>query len=718
MTAAPGTRAPGGPGSSGAPLRVLVVTPKGFVGGAESWLLAFLDAAGDRVHARAVVLDDGRLADDLRSRGIRTTVHPTGPRPVDLLGAAAHLRAVLADTDPDVVLASGIKAAAAVAPVAWAAGVPFVWVRHDPSFDATLGRAVHALATTTVTVTPPGTTDVDLPGAVHVPPPLLAEPTTRDRARQALREHGVPDDSLRLVGMATRLAPYKGVDTAIQALAEPGGEGWRLVVAGIADPGAPDEPRRLATLADELGVTDRVTWLGEVPGAASLAAGYDAVTLPTRAGVPGYPTAEGYGMALVEALAAGVPVVADPRTSPPLHDPTVARGCVAVDATKPADVARGLATLAEAEHASVLRAHAVSAGAAHPRPAEVAEAVLALLAEAATRPGAGLADGPPFTVVTTVLNEADGVDDLLGLVVPQLRPDDRVVVVDGGSTDGTWEALQEWQIREPRIDAVRTPGAGISAGRNIGIGRATTEWVACTDFGCRPGPGWLEGFRRAAATGRYDLVTGVYEADGSGSDWERALAAVAYPSPVEQRRRTPLVRAYGRLFGRTYDARLCTGRSVAFTVAAADAAGGFPEHLATAEDVRFGLAAVEAGARPVLTLDAPVTWAQRPTLASNGRMFRGYGRGDGLSGDAVLIGRNLARGLVYGSLPVLALSRTGRRAALAGLGAYLSLPLVRAARGNRPIPTAALVPLLGAYRDLMKARGCAEGLLSARRGRR
>lgn len=709
------TRAHSARSGEHAPLRTLIVAPKGFVGGAEAWLLALLDAAAPRLDVDAVVLDTGPLVHELEARGVPTTVRRTGPRPADLAAAARDLRRVLRDVQPDVVLANGIKAAAAVAPVAWSAGVPLVWVRHDPSFDATLARVVHRLATRTVTVTPQGGADVEHEGAVVVPPPLLAEPLPRDDARRRLRDLGVPDDGLLLLGMTTRLAPYKGIDTAVEALARPGAEAWRLVVAGVDDPGAPDEQERLVGLARRHGVTDRVTWLGPVERAGRLSAGFDAVALLTRAGVAGYPSAEGHPLAMIESFAAGTPVVADPRTVPPARDEAAAEGCVLVDATDASEVARVLGRLADPALRQQTSRRAAALGAVHPRPSDVAETIVTILAEAATRPGAGVAGSVPITVVATVLDECAVVDELMTLLVDQLGDNDHVVIVDGGSTDGTVEALQDWAVREPRIAAVSAPGAGISAGRNIGIRTATTDWVACTDFGCRPAPGWLDGIRRAATTGRYDLVTGVYEANGEGSDWERALAAVAYPHPAEQRRRTPLVRAYGRLFGRTYDARLCTGRSVAFTTAAADAAGGFPEHLATAEDVRFGMAAVGAGARPVLSLDAAVTWDQRPTIGSNGRMFRGYGRGDGLSGDPVLVGRNLARGLAYGALPVLTMHRYGRVATVAGLGAYLSLPLVRAARGRRPAATAAWVPVLAAYRDVMKARGCAEGLLAARR---
>ena len=41
-------------------------------------------------------------------------------------------------------------------------------------------------------------------------------------------------------------------------------------------------------------------------------------------------------------------------------------------------------------------------GAAHPRPAAVADEITAVLARACHRPGAGLVDGPPMSVVTTL----------------------------------------------------------------------------------------------------------------------------------------------------------------------------------------------------------------------------------------------------------------------------------------------------------------------------
>jgi glycosyltransferase involved in cell wall biosynthesis len=293
-----------------------------------------------------------------------------------------------------------------------------------------------------------------------------------------------------------------------------------------------------------------------------------------------------------------------------------------------------------------------------------------------------------------------------------------VIVVDGGSRDGTADRVAAVTAADPRVRLLVRPGAGISAGRNAGIGAARNRLVACTDAGCDPAPGWLAALRAAAREEPAALLTGIYRAAASGPI-EVALAATGYPDPDELRRPGPLVRAYGRLFGRVYDPAMPTGRSVAFPLSAWRAAGGFPEHLQTGEDVLFGRAVVATGTPAVLVADAVVEWAQRPSLAATARMYFRYGEGSGRSLDPRLLGRDTARLAAYVLGPALAVrgGRTARTGVLAAAVAYLSLPVVRVLRhpaAGRPATTAgalAVLPAVTALRDLAKAAGAVNGSL-------
>lgn len=75
----------------------------------------------------------------------------------------------------------------------------------------------------------------------------------------------------------------------------------------------------------------------------------------------------------------------------------------------------------------------------------------------------------------------DAIESVLGQSYPRLE----VVVVDDGSSDGTWDVLQRFG---DRIRAIRQPNGGLAAARNAGLRAARGDLIALMDHDdvCEP----------------------------------------------------------------------------------------------------------------------------------------------------------------------------------------------------------------------------------------
>ena len=129
---------------------------------------------------------------------------------------------------------------------------------------------------------------------VHVPHGFDDKALTLSKS-DARQKFNLPPDRV-LLGCAARLHPHKRLDMAIRLL--PDQPSWHLALAGQ---GA--DETRLRQLTNELGVSDRLHLLGEIPPSrmADFLACLDVFVFPTQA--------ETFGLAAVEAANAGVPSV-------------------------------------------------------------------------------------------------------------------------------------------------------------------------------------------------------------------------------------------------------------------------------------------------------------------------------------------------------------------------------------------------------------------------
>ena len=301
------------------------------------------------------------------------------------------------------------------------------------------------------------------------------------------------------------------------------------------------------------------------------------------------------------------------------------------------------------------------------------------------------------SLVTTVKDSADHVGEFLASIRAQTRMPDEIVVVDGGSTDGTLERLRKAE----GITLIEEPGANISRGRNLAIQAATHDVLAVSDADCVLEPAWLERLLEPIEAGG-DVSMGAYVPVVDGF-LQACIAAVNLPSPEELDEATFMPSA----------------RSVAFRRSALEAAGGYPEWLDIGEDMYVNHRWRELGLDLRLARGAVVHWRLRRGLRATWRQYFRYARGDAIAG--MHPERHALRFAVYGGLAAALLLRRRPLAIVALLAgaAYAARPTARAvARAEGPgdrAAAAAAVPALMAFLDLAKMAGYVAGLLQQRR---
>ncbi len=253
-----------------------------------------------------------------------------------------------------------------------------------------------------------------------------------------------------------------------------------------------------------------------------------------------------------------------------------------------------------------------------------------------------------------------------------------MVVVDGGSTDGTWERLSQW-VAPFTVTLLRVPGASISAGRNIAMSRARCDVIAITDAGTVADENWLLELLRPFEDPTVDISSGFFR-PALNDKWQRSLAAATLPDVEDIHP----------------GAFLPSSRSVAVRSAWVRRGFEYPEWLDYCEDLVWDLQLKRGGACFTFTSEATVEFSVRPNWPSFWRQYYLYARGDGKAG--LFAKRHALRYLSYFAGAIV-LAR-GRRVEVSAAGllscAYIYKPVVRLARRDR----AAGVPLKDTFQEL------------------
>jgi glycosyltransferase involved in cell wall biosynthesis len=125
-----------------------------------------------------------------------------------------------------------------------------------------------------------------------------------DQSRAAVEPRQPGTDKKQLVGMIGHLAPIKGQEDFIRAAAAvcSSRDDVEFIIAGEDKSRSGNNRRQLESLIDELGLGRRISLVGWVDDVAALLATLDLFVSPSRS--------EPFGLSIVEAMAAGVPVIA------------------------------------------------------------------------------------------------------------------------------------------------------------------------------------------------------------------------------------------------------------------------------------------------------------------------------------------------------------------------------------------------------------------------
>lgn len=302
--------------------RVLFVDHTGQVGGAE---LILIDVVAGRPQSAAFLFETGPLSQALADRGLKVITSKWGSAfsqfrrdsswltALPLLGGLASIVVEIARISRgyDLVYANSQKAFVLSAIAHLIVRKPLIWHLHDIISAAHFGalqrrlQVVLANACAAKVIVPSDAAALafvqaggrqDLLEIVPNGLTLQREPGSRDELRQAL---GLPAGPL--VGVFSRLAAWKGQHVLITALSEL--PGVSCIIVGDALFGEQDYAARLKAMVVDLGLQDRVHFLGHRSDVPRLMQAVDAMVHPSIDPEP-------FGRTLVEAMLAGVPVIA------------------------------------------------------------------------------------------------------------------------------------------------------------------------------------------------------------------------------------------------------------------------------------------------------------------------------------------------------------------------------------------------------------------------
>jgi glycosyltransferase involved in cell wall biosynthesis len=249
--------------------------------------------------------------------------------------------------------------------------------------------------------------------------------------------------------------------------------------------------------------------------------------------------------------------------------------------------------------------------------------------------------------ISTVFNEAKSVSFLLESLMAQTCLPSEIVIVDGGSTDGTTDIISGFFRRicinfsvypnspdeifkeeklifegetfdEIKVKLFIAENVKISRGRNMAIKNTGCEYICVSDGGCILKKNWLQEisghFYGNEGDDGNEFIVGGYSNAIADTLLKACLAACVMPrkNEIDPKKFMP------------------SSRNICFSRQSWERAGMYPENMDFGEDMKFNFNMLKYGYRIEYDPDAEVYWNMRSSIASIFRQFFRYAKGDAI----------------------------------------------------------------------------------------
>lgn len=316
-------------------------------------------------------------------------------------------------------------------------------------------------------------------------------------------------------------------------------------------------------------------------------------------------------------------------------------------------------------------------------------------------PGDGLGDDddgttalPSVSLVMPMLDEIDWIERAVEALGAQDYSQEllQVLVVDGGSTDGSRELVAELAETRPWLHLVDNPDRRASAAFNRGIEAATGEIICIIGAHAEVGPDFVSA-----------SVAALEETGAAGVGGQLLHEGV---DPTQQAIGLAMTSRFGMASPFRYSTERCEVDTIghpAYRREVLEEVGSFDESLERNSDYELNHRIRRAGHTLVLDPSIVTLYRPRPTLGALARQFFDYGRGKANVArtypDSMQARHYVAPAatLLAGAAPLLALSRPGRRLLGAATLGYAGMLVVAAAMAGLPDDDADLATFLASF---------------------